>query len=104
MLRSEIDEKYGEGWWKRQYNIEIGHTVKMAIREIDTKIKEILKFGVIYKDPKKKKRYVCVSEINREYLTLIFAPCNKTNFILTGFSSNPEQIEMFKKIRGEING
>ncbi|MBN2330391.1 MAG: hypothetical protein JXC85_01120 [Candidatus Aenigmarchaeota archaeon] len=101
MLRGEIEEKYGTDWWKRQLKMDLDHVVKLCVRQIDEKIPEILRCGVIFKHPTKPKRYKCVHKWNdNEYTTLVFIPTNHSNIVITGFSSNPEDINMFERIRG----
>ena len=106
MLRKGIEEKHGKDWWKRKFHIEESHVIKLIGREIDEKIVEILKHGVIIDHPPpKKRRCMCIhKEPNGEYTTLIVIPTKRINFIITGFPSNPEQIEVFENERSGFNG
>ncbi|MBM3304191.1 MAG: hypothetical protein FJY76_03765 [Candidatus Aenigmarchaeota archaeon] len=103
MLRAQIEAKYGPNWWSRRYKMDVDHVVKLCVRGIDEKIPLILKHGAIYQHPEKPRRYVCVHRGSEtEYTTLIFVPGNNSNFIVTGFPSKPEEIEMWRKIRSEV--
>lgn len=101
MLRKDIEKKFGEKWWERNYKMDINHTISLCVRRIDEKIPTILQCGVIYKSPDNPKRYICVhKESSGEYISSVFIPTKYSNIVITGFPAKPEHIEMFEKITG----